>query len=154
MTDLFGIYCCWVGISIVKKITSVDFREDYFQLGNFTGCMCQSITMCFCTMWKDSVFLWESLSVDCKQHFNSYFQVEPDRSGMLSFPLGFREGSCSNACPTERHVRGSRTTQDISWLLCVWKLVHGINCHCPLMSLAVQDSQTLSISEIWQGRIL
>lgn len=134
MSDLFGIYCHWVAISIVKKKNFCRFLEDYFQLGNFTGCMymCQSIIRCFCTTWKDSVFLWGSLSVDYKQHLNSYFQVEPDRSGILSFPLGFHEGSCSNACPIERHVRGNRTTWDVSWLSCVCKLMQGINCHCHL----------------------
>lgn len=49
--------------------------------------------------------------MDYKRHLNSYFQVVPDRSGMLLFPLGFHEGSCSNACPVEGHVKGSRTTQ-------------------------------------------
>lgn len=141
---------------MVKKITSVGFLEDCFQLGNFTECMCmcQSTIMWFCTVWKDCLFLWGSLSVDCKNSDAVYFQVEPDRSGMLSFPLGFREGSCGSACPIEGHVRGSRKTQDVSWSSCVCKLVQGINCHCPLMSLAVQDSQILSIYEIWQGRIL
>lgn len=51
-------------------------------------------------------------SVDYEQQLNSYFQVEPGRSGMLLFPLGFCKGSHSNACPIERHVRGIRTTRD------------------------------------------
>lgn len=38
-------------------------------------------------------------------------------------------------------------------VVCV-KLACGVNFHCPLMSLVVQDSQTLSISELWQGRVL
>lgn len=42
--------------------------------------------------------------MNCKRYFNSYFQVEPDRSGMLLFPLGFLEGSWSNAWHTERHL--------------------------------------------------
>lgn len=52
--------------------------------------------------------------MDYKQHFNTYLQVDSDRSGMFLFPLGFGEDSCSNASPIESHVRGSRTTWDVS----------------------------------------
>ena len=51
--------------------------------------------------------------MDCKQYLNSCSYVESNRSGMLSFPLGFREGPDSNACPVERQVRASRTTDGI-----------------------------------------
>lgn len=57
--------------------------------------------------------------------------------------------------PCRKGYRGKENNLGFFMIIvCVCQLVHGINCHSLLMSLSVEDSQTIGIPEICQGRIL
>lgn len=58
-------------------------------------------------------------------------------------------------CLSYRKARKGKQNNSRCFMIVVCvKLARGVNFYCPLISLVVQDSQTLSVSELWQGRVL